>query len=321
MVRFTVKQRVRALEVAWNNRKDWPAAAAELRATWPKDWGRPPPRPQELMERVVDNVEKYGTVFDAPRPGPRLQLDAETCEVAAELFMQGHYQTIPGTEIKEWHGYSCINDALKRSPALARLWEKSGVRPRTLFDRILRAHPEIHKYTRDYKSAKTPQQRRERRAACKLWLQRCRTNRRKWLEQLVWFDEGTIELEDAKNYTMREYADADDERRRTVLTMPLPAGSKKIKLCFYLVVDVKHGLVCIYLTTGTTDLQRLYVNIPGETKHNFKVRGLQGGARLDPNLLAGITVHRKRDALCPQRLDERVQQAELPRNCIAVGGV
>lgn len=278
MVRYTVAQRVRALEYAWNNREDWPAAAAELRATWPKDWGRPPPHPQEFMKRQVENFKEHGTVLDVPRPGPSPKLDAETCEAAAELFKQGYYQPIPGTEIKEWHGYNGINDALQRSPALALLLDNSGVRPRTLFDRMVKAHPEIHKYTRGYKRAKTPQQRQERRAACKLWLQRCRTNRRKWLEQLVWFDEGTIELEDAKNYTMREYAAADDERRRTVLTMPLPAGSKKIKLCFYLAVDVKHGLVCIYLTTGTTDLQRLYVNIPGEIKTKFKVRGLQGGA-------------------------------------------
>ena len=75
--------------------------------------------------------------------------------------------------------------------------------------------------------------------------------------------------------------------------MPLPAGNKKIRLCFYIVLNPKHGGICIYLTTGTTDLKRRYVNIPGDTKAKFKVRCLQGGDGFDPDLLVGVTVHGK----------------------------
>lgn len=85
-----------------------------------------------------------------------------------------------------------------------------------------------------------------------MWLRNWRANKPGWLQRQVYFDEGTIDLEDAKDYTVREYVVEGDEQLQTVLTMPLPRGRKKIRLCFYIAVSPLHGGICIYLTTGTT---------------------------------------------------------------------
>lgn len=271
---YTTAQRIFALKCLWNNPGDIHKAVAQLRKEWPEEWGRVPPHPREFMERQQANIDRDGTFDDAPRSGAKLKLDADTCEVAAGLFMKGHYVPTENPQVLEWHGFSSIADAIDHEPALEQIRERCKVARRTLFNRILSAHPEIRKYTRDYKRKKTPQQRKERQETAKVWLRNFRANPRRWLQRQVYFDEGTIDLEDAKDYTMREYVVEGDERLQTVLTMPLPKGGKNIRLCFYIAVSPLHGGICIYLTTGTTQLVRRYVDprITSLPLGKFKVR-------------------------------------------------
>jgi len=207
-VKYTLEQRTFALKCLWAHPGDKAKAAAELRSTWPKEWGRVPPHPSEFMERQQRNMNEHCTLRDAPRSGPKLKLGKEECEVAAALFMKGYYAPTSNPKVLEWHGFSSFNQALKREPALNQLRKRCKVSKRTLFRRILSAHPEIHKYRRDYKRKKSPEQRRERQATAKLWLRNHRANPRRWLRRLVWFDEGVIDLEDAATLplTMRVIA-------------------------------------------------------------------------------------------------------------------
>lgn len=126
-----------------------PKAVAQLRSQWPKEWGRVPPHPKEFIKRQQTNIERDGSLNDAPRSGAKLKLDADTCEVAAGLFMKGHYVPTEDPQVLEWHGFSGIADAINHEPALEQIRKNSKVTHRTLFNRILSAHPEIHRYTRN----------------------------------------------------------------------------------------------------------------------------------------------------------------------------
>lgn len=273
---YTHEQRMFALKCLWGNRDNMTKAAKELRDNWPKAWGRPPPHPAEFIQRQADNLTKHGTLDDAPRSGPHLKLDAELCEVAAELFKTGYYRPTSNPDITEWHGFNGITEALDMSPPLKRLQQRTGVEPRTLLRRILSANPEIRKYRRDYRRKKTPDERRVRQSKAQQWCRRERAQTRTWLKRQVYLDEGTIDLENAPDYTMKEYMTEDDERVRTVLTMPLPKVKTKIRLCFYIAVNPMHGGICLYPTTGTTGLQRRYMGIRGAIKDKFKVSALHG---------------------------------------------
>lgn len=251
-------------------------AAAELLAKhWKKSMGPLPKQPQEFIKRHGEKFERSGTVADAPRSGRPLVLTRRQGKTAAEEFAAGVTDLTPRVKgeppVEERHGFTSISNALQRSPKLRAIKAESGVTARTLLRRILKVNPKIKKRPRDKKAAKSAEERRLRQSGAKAWLGRSKINRWQWTKNLVFFDEGCIEVELGPKLQLREYFDENDDAWKTVLAHPLINVIGGIKLWFYIAVNAVVGAVCIYLTTGTTDLRRRYVGEFPEPPDGFEV--------------------------------------------------
>lgn len=253
-----------------------PAAAARLLAQrWLRSYGPLPRQAEEFVKRHGTKFSKTSGVADAPRAGPAPKLGKKEAAQAAKVFAAGYTSTTPCVEgeapVKEHHGFTGIRDALRRSARLRDIKAKAGICEKALFRRIKAANPNIKRHPRDVKTAKSKGERLRRQTSARLWVQRWRPNKRRWVNNLVFFDEGSIQVEVGSKRRRYEYYDSSNECWRSVLSHPKLRVKGGIQLWFYLAVTAVKGPLCIYPTTGTTNLKRRYAAICEEPPGGYKV--------------------------------------------------
>ena len=295
---YGTRARILAVNCYIEAKKD-PAAAAELLAKcWPKGMGPLPRQPKEFIKRHAEKWARTGNVADAPRTGRPPKLTKAQAAKAAKVFGAGYTESVQRVRgeppVEQRRGFGGIKDALRRSARLRAIKTRSGVSPKTLLRQVLRANPKIKKHPRDRKAAKSLMERQVRQSCAKEWLQRAKGGRWAWIKNLFFFDEGCIEVERGPKRRELEYFDEHSDSWRYTMAHPLVKVRGGIKLWFYIAVNAVAGPVCIYFTTGTTGLKRLYVGEFEDPPGGFEVgsRGCAwGSSRLKPNLLARVTAH------------------------------
>lgn len=256
--------------------KRQPAAAARLLAQrWLRSYGPLPRQPEEFVKRHGTKWHTTGSVADAPRSGRPLKLGKKEAAKAAKVFAAGYTSAtlrVKGeAPVKEHHGFAGIKDALRRSVRLRSIKANAGVCDKAMFRRIKLANPKIKRHPRDVKTAKSEGDRLKRVTSSRLWLRRWRLNKRRWVNNLVCFDEGCIQVEAGRKRRRYEFYDGSCERWRYTLSHPKMRVKGGIKLWFYLAVNAVKGPLCLYPTTGTTNLKRRYTGVCEEPPGGYKV--------------------------------------------------
>lgn len=275
MVSTCITARKLAVQCFMEAGSDYKEAVRRLKARWQQKWVAPT-RWDKYMRAQVQKWEDRGNMTNAPHPGRPPKLTKDAVDEAAELFAAGFDKVevvVKGEPpITQHHGFKSINEALVCVPALEQLRRKYQVHPGSLMKRILKRHPEIRRVRRDYKRAFNQDKKRQRREAAEEWLKWHEEEGESFLKRLVSFDEGCIDIKYADNYRRYEYGDATDDRMKTILYAPLCGQAKGgITLWFYIAVNPVVGCVCIYFTTGTTDLRRLETKDWPAPTEGFKV--------------------------------------------------
>lgn len=275
MPRYSKSARGLAVQCYFQANRHPAAAARLLEQRWLRSYGPLPKQLEEFVKRHGIKFSKTSSVADAPRSGRPPKLGKKEAAQAAKVFAAGYTSTTPCVKgeapVKEHHGFAGIKDALRRSARLRSIKAKGGICDKHLFHRIKLANPKIKKHPRDVKTAKSEEDRSKREDASKLWVQRWRRNKRRWVNNLVCFDEGCIQVEVGRKRRRYEYYDASCERWRYALSHPKLRVKGGIKLWFYLAVNAVKGPLCIYPTTGTTNLKRRYTGVCEEPPGGYKV--------------------------------------------------
>lgn len=321
------RARAHAVNCYAEAKQDVSAAAALLVKRWPKGVGSPPKQPREFIIRHATKFNATFTIDDAPRSDRPKKLSKAQRAKAAKLFAAGYVESVQRVRgeppREEAHGFKSIKDALQRSAPLRKIKTKCEVSPKTLLRDIHKANPKIKKHPRDRKAAKSEKDRRKRQGGAKAWLGRSKNRRWRWTKSLVFLDEGCIEVERGPKRQGGEYFDDTSDVWRYTLAHPLVKVKGGIKLWFYIAVNAVAGAVCIYFTTGTTDLKRLYVGQFEDPPGGFEVgsRGCAwGSSRLKPNMLARVAAH-DTCANALQVCGQRTHQLQLVANAACVRGV
>lgn len=275
MVSTCVEARKLAVQCFIEARGDYQVAVRRLKDRWQKKWVEPT-RWDKYMRAQVKKWQDRGDMTNAPHSGRSPKLTKDAVDEAAALFSEGFdkVEVVVKREkpIIQHHGFRSITEALVHVPALEQLRRKYQVQPGTLMKRILKSHPQIKRVRRDYKRAFSQEKKRQRREAAGEWLDWHEEEGESFLKRLVSFDEGCIDIKYATDYRRYEYGDATDDRMKTILYAPLCAQAKGgITLWFYIAVNPVVGGVCIYFTTGTTDLIRLETKNWPAPPEGFKV--------------------------------------------------
>lgn len=282
---YTVKQRVAAVISYYTSGQIFKKATASLLRLWPVQWGAKPAAPANLIRRTVEKFERTGSVHDAPRSGRPPALTAAKALAAAELFKAGYevYRTYRrgAPPITERRYYTSIEDALRREPRLERIRAKANVSARVLLRAMRGADPQLIRRRLDIKGPLSQAQRQERQRKAAEWLEAYKRGGAEWLRRLVFLDEATIYLADAKEHKLSVWCDAYDDNATGVGIFGNLGAFDLVKLRFYVAVSPVCGPLMLYPTTGSTHLRRRYAGVapPMEDENGdevFEVRGLHG---------------------------------------------
>lgn len=271
-----VAARQKAIKLFSECNEDLKAAAAALKAQWNKKWGKPPTRFDKFVKAWVHKWNDRGSVLSARHPGRTPRLTTDAVNKAGVLFAAGFDTSdicVKGEKpIIQHHGFKNMKEALRMCDELEQLRAKYMVTSLTLYRRIIKAHKEIKRFSRDYKRAFSQKQKQDRRSTAQAWWNMYQREGGAFLSRLVAFDEGCIDIKFAPEYRRYEYGAATDNRMKTVLFAPLCGQAKGgITLWWYVVVNPRVGCVGVYFTTGTTDINRLYKRDYPEPIDGFKV--------------------------------------------------
>lgn len=252
----------------------WKKATRLLRETWPRRYGKVPRHPSRFLQTWVKRYDTSHLYINRPGRGRTTPCSDLLVDTAAEYFKAGTWTYPPHKPKGEWHGYETMKEAVLDSPDIRRVLAKTGATQRTLWAHIIKRHPEIRQYARDYKAAYTAKHKAQRLEEGGKWLERAAAAGAAWGSQLVFFDEGCIQLVHATHRRRYEYAAQGDPRVRTVLHLPLPKGATGFEVHFFVAVHAVVGPLFIEFTTGTTDLLRRHRKEFPDPAGGFKVRGV-----------------------------------------------
>lgn len=217
------------------------AAVRLMRESWPRRYGKLPRHPSTFMRQWVKRFQESRLFTNRPGRGRKTTCSNRLLNTAAAMFVTGYYIYTPARPEGEHHGYSSMDEACRVSPAIAHLVAAAGVTPCTFWQHMHTRHPEIRRYARDYKPTFSAIQQAKRVARAREWLRMEAAGGAAWRRQLVFFDEGSIELRNATSFRRHEYYLEGDPRARMVLHLPLPAGCTSIELRFFVAVNAVAG--------------------------------------------------------------------------------
>lgn len=283
MPHYTVEQRNAAVAAHSQAFRNVPKAADILQREDPTFKGHSRKSIKKFIRRQVDKHERLHNVADqyknrAP-PNPKKVPDDEALRCAA-ILKAGYIATKTLTfgrrkggkrreEVRVWREYySGIREACLKEPYLYEVCNMRGVTPAHLLRRMHEVDPNLVMRRRDMKRALSPEQRAERMAAAKRNLEQLEAEGPAYVRHITWVDEFAIWMV-AKKGCRQVYCDAHDEGVHVVVPLETVQKGDKVKLRILLAVNWRLGACFMEFMTGTSDIQRLHLQV----KTPYKVSG------------------------------------------------
>lgn len=219
---------------------------------------------RRFIQRWGERFLEEGTIENKAHHPDTHKVPNDDAKLAAQALKGGYIgwrkPCTPGAEAQMVHMFwTSINRACKENPILSSIIEKYNVSPAHLLKRMHEVDPGLKYRKLDYKMDLTPQQKHERQRVAAQLLDNVHTDP-SFLNRVVWIDEASVWLVSKKMTDIRVYADAHDDRVKQVIHVDGLKPGTKIKVRCLCAVNALTGPLFIEFMTGTTDVQRVWLN-------------------------------------------------------------
>lgn len=270
--------------------------ADAVEATWPTDGGAIPSGAVKHCKKWFERLKEEGCVSDHPRRLEWRKLPAAEAVEAAALVKRGILVPVErarGERFTQHVWFHSIDDAVRHVPRLQEILQKFEITPEHLLHRMHEEDRTLHWGKLDMKGILTDEQKfeRQRYAANLLALIQADPH---LLDRFVWLDEVKIWLFNGNAPNVHVWRDAYDEAVHFVVPGCGKVGGKPMRVCMYVAVNAKVGLVGFQYTHPTTGFperwtQQAYPGAPGAE------------GRVDPDYKVGVGRGRGVNTMLPKQ--------------------